>query len=464
MYRSRYSRPIPVTLIKSEILQVAEVVVSTLRTLGFRCALVGGAACGAFGISRVATDIDVVVLTTEIGQEEIKRSLAVKDPGFTLVASKNPYATYKVLWYEIPPSSSSPYAPRRSCKVDILVPGIMNIPNVPRGHTVATTSGEWKGLPLMPFIPLLMLKLQAWMDHRQADKQYLRDKQHTDVRDIGELLDIGVAGISAGAFVQYDLQQQFSTSEPAFPSNATRINMHRGLATFSSPQRLPLTRSEVAQVTKLVMDAINALGFECMLMGETACSAHGGSRVSAGIDVVVLATSVDREALKRNLAAEDARFVLESPRDPNATHKVLLYEMPSTSPSTYLCRPCKISIAMPQIRNVPDVPVERIAYGGPGEWQGLPLMPVVPLLILRLQDWTDHLHAKTPDLRDKRHTDARDIGELLEIAVRQAYGLDEDRAWMPASFIEGAERLIPGYIVIHPFTAYKWRRIGFSWA
>ncbi|KAL4257150.1 hypothetical protein AB1N83_011200 [Pleurotus pulmonarius] len=240
--------------------------------------------------------------------------------------------------------------------------------------------------------------------------------------------------------------------------------MHRGLATFSSPQRLPLTRSEVAQVTKLVMDAINALGFECMLMGETACSAHGGSRVSAGIDVVVLATSVDREALKRNLAAEDARFVLESPRDPNATHKVLLYEMPSTSPSTYLCRPCKISIAMPQIRNVPDVPVERIAYGGPGEWQGLPLMPVVPLLILRLQDWTDHLHAKTPDLRDKRHTDARDIGELLEIAVRQAYGLDEDRAWMPASFIEGAERLIPGYIVIHPFTAYKWRRIGFSWA
>lgn len=55
MYRSRFARPIPVTLSKSEILQVAEAVVFTLRALGFRCVLVGGAACGAFGISRVAT-------------------------------------------------------------------------------------------------------------------------------------------------------------------------------------------------------------------------------------------------------------------------------------------------------------------------------------------------------------------------------------------------------------------------
>ncbi|KAG9218566.1 hypothetical protein PLEOSDRAFT_27394 [Pleurotus ostreatus PC15] len=195
MYTSRFARPIPVTLSKSEIVQVAEAVVFTLRALGFQCVLVGGAACGAFGISRVATDVDVVVLTTDVGQEEIKRRLVAKDPKFILVASKNPYASYKVLWYEIPPSPSSPsslYAASRSCKVDVLVPGIMSIPDVPRGYSVVTISGEWKGLPLMPFIPLLMLKLQAWMDHRQADKQYLREKQHTDVRDIGELLDIGM--------------------------------------------------------------------------------------------------------------------------------------------------------------------------------------------------------------------------------------------------------------------------------
>lgn len=90
-------------------------------------------------------------------------------------------------------------------------------------------------------------------------------------------------------------------------------------------------------------------------------------------------------------------------------------------------------------------------------------MPFIPLLILRLQDWTDHLHAKTPDLRDERHADARDITELLEIAVRQAYSLDEDRAWLPTSLIEGAERRIPEYLIIHPFTSHKWKKIGFSW-
>lgn len=84
-------------------------------------------------------------------------------------------------------------------------------------------------------------------------------------------------------------------------------------------------------------------------------------------------------------------------------------------------------------------------------------MPFIPLLILRLRDWAKHLHAKTPDLCYKRHADAHDIAELLKIAVRQAYSLDEDRAWMAASFIEGAERLIPEYLVIHPFTAYKWK-------
>lgn len=47
-------------------------------------------------------------------------------------------------------------------------------------------------MPLMPFFPLFLLKLQAWMDHRQAAKQYLIDKQFVDVTDITELLEIAV--------------------------------------------------------------------------------------------------------------------------------------------------------------------------------------------------------------------------------------------------------------------------------
>lgn len=42
----------------------------------------------------------------------------------------------------------------------------------------------------MPFLALLLLKLQAWMDHRAADKFYLRAKQYVDVEDIDELLEL----------------------------------------------------------------------------------------------------------------------------------------------------------------------------------------------------------------------------------------------------------------------------------
>lgn len=42
--------------------------------------------------------------------------------------------------------------------------------------------------PLMPFLPLLLLKLQAWQDHGESAKLFMRDKQPTDVQDILELL------------------------------------------------------------------------------------------------------------------------------------------------------------------------------------------------------------------------------------------------------------------------------------
>lgn len=41
-------------------------------------------------------------------------------------------------------------------------------------------------------IPLLLLKLQAWLDHGNATKQHLRDKQPVDVQDIKQLLRLAV--------------------------------------------------------------------------------------------------------------------------------------------------------------------------------------------------------------------------------------------------------------------------------
>lgn len=124
----------------------------------------------------------MIVLTELYDQERLKQMLVRSDSNFHLVNSRNIYATYKVLWYRFPSS----YLAKR-CKVDILDPGIMNIPNVPPEHLVSKAPYN---LPLMPLISHLFLKLQTWSDHRAATRSDLQLKQYTDRRDIDQLLEI----------------------------------------------------------------------------------------------------------------------------------------------------------------------------------------------------------------------------------------------------------------------------------
>lgn len=125
--------------------------------------------------------------------------MAARDSNFFLASPENPHATYKVLWYDIPPTSvpRSPHSPSiiRPCRVNILAPGVMNIPDVPQGCAVIA-SGEWWGLPLMPLIPLLMLRLQDWMEHRKPGVRFSRrsveNQRNDEFLTIGDLLDVGV--------------------------------------------------------------------------------------------------------------------------------------------------------------------------------------------------------------------------------------------------------------------------------
>jgi len=175
---------------KSEIEKAAHATVTGLETCGFStCCLVGSAACMTYGMTRVPNDIDIVVLNTNSTQEEIKRRLVSVDPLFFLIPSTNPRNTYKVLWYNLHPRSSFP---SHACKVDILIPGILNIPAVPKQ---LVTSSHIKGhglVPVMPFIVMLLLKLQGWSDHRGSRWVNLQIKQYVDARDINELLQMVV--------------------------------------------------------------------------------------------------------------------------------------------------------------------------------------------------------------------------------------------------------------------------------
>ncbi|KAI0095210.1 hypothetical protein BDY19DRAFT_988973 [Irpex rosettiformis] len=117
---------------------------------GLKCCLVGGAACQLYGATRTPSDVDLVVLTTAYDQERLKALLVERDTTFYLSPAKTFGATYKVLWARLGYS----FLPCDSCKVDVLIPGIMNIPDVPNQRIVTIDR-----FPVMPIIPLLSSRL-----------------------------------------------------------------------------------------------------------------------------------------------------------------------------------------------------------------------------------------------------------------------------------------------------------------
>jgi len=169
--------------LRSEVEEVSRVTARLLNSFGMHCCLVGGAACSAFGVKRVPNDVDMAVMTNE-DQESIKHRLVLADSRFYFMSAKTPGATYKVLWFRLGLSLS-----RRSCKVDILCRGTMNIPDIPP-HEIRHIGG----LPVAPILVVLCLKLQAWDHHGAAVEWRFRMKQPTDARDIAELLVFAVAG------------------------------------------------------------------------------------------------------------------------------------------------------------------------------------------------------------------------------------------------------------------------------
>jgi hypothetical protein len=132
-------------------------------------------------------DVDIVILNLwdSWDVEEVKALLAESDDSFHLVPSRNPRNDYKVLWYRLSPRSRR----GRRCKVDILVPGTMEILRVPESLIVYTNVPD---VPVMPLLAVLLLKLRGWDDHRSHTRQDMIDKQHVDVEDIDEMLDLAV--------------------------------------------------------------------------------------------------------------------------------------------------------------------------------------------------------------------------------------------------------------------------------
>jgi len=143
---------------------------------------------GLISFCESAQDLDILILNAPYDQETIKRMLTIANPAFYTVASKTIGATYRVLWYR--PQGSLSYYRASAVKVDILLPGIMDIPSFSATNIDTSNSRQ---LPAAPLSIVLLLKLQAWSHHRIAIKTYLNIKQHTDASDLETMVPLAAA-------------------------------------------------------------------------------------------------------------------------------------------------------------------------------------------------------------------------------------------------------------------------------
>ena len=127
-------------------------------------------------------DLDILCLTPYPGgAEAIKRQLCRQDRRFYTVRARNPKNWWKVLYWR----TGSDEVGFEKFKIDILVPGVLELPNFHPDYIV-----KFDRLPCAPLALLLFHKLKGWDDHCNSRRQDFLAKIPQDVRDIGDLLRI----------------------------------------------------------------------------------------------------------------------------------------------------------------------------------------------------------------------------------------------------------------------------------
>lgn len=168
---------------------------------------------------------------------------------------------------------------------------------------------------------------------------------------------------------------------------------------------------------------------------------------------MVLTWTYDTEELKRILVQGCPDFELRPSRKRGATYKILYHRSGWTT--------LKVDVLIPGILNIPDIPLARVRL-----IDGLPVMPLLPLLLLKLQAWWHHRTSDRIDYRGKQYTDVRDIRELLPIAARRGEH-KRDAGWLPSSFLSDAERHVELFVALAEGlygdnVERDWQAIGFK--
>ena len=160
------------------------------------------------------------------------------------------------------------------------------------------------------------------------------------------------------------------------------------------------------------------------------------------LDIAVM-TDDDAERVKEAIEDADERFYTQSSRFTSKTHRKLFFRLPGYSFDER--RVLKVDILVPPTVGIPWVYPSSIDV-----INNIPVMPIFPLLVLKIRGWWFHRRSRRPDFRVKEPGDVEDIRCLLTQAGYEGINLYNERDTWDCYFIEVAENTVRRLLEYYP--------------
>ncbi|KAJ3575238.1 hypothetical protein NP233_g1229 [Leucocoprinus birnbaumii] len=217
-----------------------------------------------------------------------------------------------------------------------------------------------------------------------------------------------------------------------------------------------LTIAEIRLASKTATSILADAGYSCCLVGSAAGYEHGITRVPNDVDILAM-TDQDPVEPKDLLVSQNSAFYWAKPvTNTQASYRVLWYRLPLEKSSASLQKSCRIDLFTPGMIHLPRIPRDRIIWSS----SGLPIMPLFPTLMHKIQAWKAHLASTKPWAGVKQANDIHDINDLLRVVEAVDVNLDNQN-WLDAWFLEEAVDGVRMFTQKHPETARGWLKLGF---
>ncbi|TFK21032.1 hypothetical protein FA15DRAFT_573689, partial [Coprinopsis marcescibilis] len=215
-----------------------------------------------------------------------------------------------------------------------------------------------------------------------------------------------------------------------------------------------------------VVNTLRKAGLRCAFLGSMGCRLYGNKRLPQELDVLVFptpdsVTDLDSENVKERMVNRNRLFYSMRAADPTTTHHYLFRQIPQHAalPPNYRRRFCKVEVLVPGEMGLPYLNEKQV-----NEVEGLPVVPMLVLLLQKLQGWEDHLQCVEVRKVKKHTVDVEDIKDLLqrvgEMPVRMFRPWSE-RELLGTQFINASKARVKRFCAKFPGTAVHWKGLGF---